>query len=127
MSLRTLAEADLSFVVEDSVNGFGWLITVTDPNGVSAEMVGLSNDVSQIIDPDTGQAISGRSGSICLRLSSIALAGLGVPRGIVDNDTKPWVIRFNDINGLPYVFKVMQSNPDRALGVVTCILEVYKA
>ena len=126
MNLREKAESDLARILE-SATGFGWPITITDPAGVSAPLIGYSNDISQVIDPDTGIAVSGRSASVTLRISSIYAAALSLPKGIADSGSKPWVIQFNDINGLPYTFKVAQSNPDRGLGIVTCILETYVA
>lgn len=126
MSLRQLAEADLGVILEDSVTGFGWPITITDPDGNVGSLTGFSDDIAQVIDPDTGQAVSGRLASVALRASSLAMEGLTLPRGIADTTGKPWVVEFADINGAPYKFKVSQSNPDRALGLVTCILELYE-
>jgi hypothetical protein len=126
MSLRTLAEKHLGFILEDSATGFGWPITVTDPSGLSLPFTGYSDDIAQVIDPDTGQAVSGRLASVALRISSLYEAGMALPRGIADSASKPWVIEFNDINGLPYKFKVSASNPDRALGALVCLLEVYE-
>ena len=125
MSLRQVAEADLASILEDSVDGFGWPITVTDPGQNSANLVGFSNDIAQLIDPETGQAVSGRVASVSLRISSLTAAGLGLPQGIADAKNKPWVVQFDDINGNAYKFKVSQSNPDRAIGIVTCLLELY--
>lgn len=125
MSLRELAEQDLGAILEDSTTGFGWSITVTDPAGTSVPLTGFSDDISQVIDPDTGQLISGRHASVALRISSLVLAGLELPRGISNTSMKPWVVTFDDINGNAHTFKVQQSNPDRALGLVTCILESY--
>lgn len=125
MGLRSLAESDLAAALEDSAGGFGWPITVTDPNGVTADLVGSSSDIGQVIDPDTGEAVSGRLASISLRLSSLAAKGLTLPQGIADAAKKPWLVSFDDIGGTPYTFKVQQSNPDRALGVVVCLLELY--
>lgn len=127
MSLRLLAETDLGLIVEDGVTGFGWPITVTDPSGNmnNDNLFGLSDDIAQIIDPDTGQAVSGRLASVAIRIARLTEVGLGLPRGIADDNSKPWIVEFNDINGLPYKFKVAQSNPDRALGLVTCLLEAY--
>lgn len=125
MSLRQLAEADLGTILEDGVTGFGWPITITDPAGNAGTLTGFSDDIAQIIDPDTGQAVSGRLASVALRISSLALEGLTLPKGIADAGSKPWVIEFDDINGNAYKFKVSQSNPDRALGLVTCLLELY--
>jgi len=125
MSLRVEAEADLAFILEDEVYGFGYSITVTDPDGSVGDLTGFSNDISQVIDPDTGQAVSGRLASAALRISSLTAAGLALPVGIADTTGKPWLIQFDDINGNPFTFKVSQSNPDRALGVVICLLELY--
>ena len=126
MSLRQLAETDLGVILEDSVTGFGWLITVTDPSGNAQPLTGFSDDIAQVIDPDTGQVLSGRLASVALRISSLTTAGLGLPQGTADATQKPWLIAFNDINGNAFTFKVMQSNPDRALGLVSCILELYQ-
>lgn len=126
MSLRQLAESDLGAILEDSVHGFGWSVKITDPTGESRTLTGLSDDIAQIIDPDTGQAVSGRLASIALRISSLTTAGLNLPEGVADSSRKPWIVEFNDINGNPYKFKVSQSNPDRALGIVTCLLELYR-
>ena len=125
--LREQAETDLAGILEDGVYGFGWPITVIDPAEVSAALVGFSNDVAMVIDPETGQAVSGRSASVALRISSLTAAGLELPKGVSDAGSKPWRVNFDDINGAPHTFKVSQSNPDRALGVVTCLLEVYTA
>lgn len=127
MGLREIAENDLAFILEDSEQGFGYSITVTDPAETSVSMTGFSNDIAQLIDPDTGQAVSGRLASAVLRLSSLTAAGLEIPQGIADASVKPWLIAFDDINGNSFVFKVANSNPDRALGVVSLILELYTA
>lgn len=128
MGLRQLAESDLGTILEDSVTGFGWQIVVISPDGeLQAAMTGSSDDIAQVIDPDTGQAVSGRLASVALRTSSIYAAGFTeLPQGIDDSTVTPWLILFNDINGQPYKFKVVQSNPDRTIGLVTCILELYR-
>lgn len=126
MGLRDLAEQDLGAILEDSIYGFGWPITLTDPAGLTdPNLIGFSNDISQIIDPDTGQLVSGRLASVALRISSLTLAGFGLPKAIADQNSKPWVVTFNDINGTSHTFKVRQADPDRALGLVICILEAY--
>lgn len=124
MSLRELAEQDLAVVLENG-SDFGWPITVTDPDGLSGSLTGSSTDIAQVIDPDTGEAVSGRMAAVTLRISSLTAAGLGLPVAIADSTGLPWRVTFDDINGTPYTFLVAQSNPDRALGVVTCILRIY--
>jgi hypothetical protein len=128
MSLRDLAEQDLGRILEDRATGFGWPVTLTDPAGLSDDsLTGFSDDISQTIDPDTGELVSGRLASVALRISSLLAAGFAVPRGVPDQGSKPWVVTFNDINGTAHTFKVRQANPDRALGMVVCILEGYDA
>lgn len=127
MGLRSDAEADLGAILEDSVRGFGWPITVTDPSGNVAPLTGDSGDISQLIDPDTGQAVSGRLAHVSLRISSlVASPVVGIPRTIADSTSKPWLITFDDINGTSYTFKVSESDPDRKLGLVICLLELYE-
>ncbi len=127
MSLRQLAESDLGLILEDGVTGFGWPITITDPSGSTGTgpLTGFSDDIAQIIDPDTGQAVSGRLASVAIRISTLTAAGLALPQGIADAGIKPWLVQFDDINGNPFTFKVAQSNPDRALGLITLLLELY--
>lgn len=125
MSLREQAAADLKTIVED-LDGFGWPITVTDPFGITAALRGLSTDIGHTIDPETGVAVSGRRASIAIAIASLTAAGLGIPRGIADASSKPWVIVFNDIGGIAHTFKVCEAMPDRAIGVVTCLLATYK-
>lgn len=128
MSLRALAEQDLGVILEGDAYGFRWPITVTDPAGLTDDtLYGFSDDISQVIDPDTGQLVSGRLASVALRTSTLLAAGFTeLPRGVADSSSKPWIVAFNDINGTAHAFKVRQSNPDRALGMVTCILEAYE-
>ena len=127
MSLRALAEQDLGVILESDANGFRWPVTITNPEGTTvSSLYGLSNDISQTIDPDTGELVSGRLASVALRISSLVTAGFSdLPRAVADNAVKPWIVTFNDINGTSHTFKVRKSDPDRALGLVMCTLEAY--
>lgn len=125
--LRERAEKDLSFILEDPVHGFGWPITITDPGGTSKGLTGFSSDISQIIDPDTGQIVSGRLATCTIRMSSLLPEIVTLPEGISDAAVKPWLVKFDDINGKEFKFKVAQSNPDRELGVLFLILELWVA
>ena len=125
MSLRTQAAADAAAILEDSTTGFGWAITVTDPDATSADLTGFSSDIHQLVDPQTGVTVSGRSASVVLRIASLTAAGLGIPVGVAGASSKPWIVAFDDIVGTAWSFKVRESMPDRAIGVVICTLEPY--
>lgn len=126
MGLRELAEADLAVIIEDENFGFGREITLTNPDGDSETLIGFTNDVSQVTDPETGQLVSIRLASATLRISTITISG-GLPEGVADASAKPWRVSFEDILGNMIEYKVAQGNPDRALGVIFLVLELYKA
>lgn len=124
MSLRHTAAIDCGLILEDTL-GFAYDICITDPSGTSAKLLGFSNDVSEIIDPDTGEAVSGRTATIAIRIELLSCKGMGIPENVSEADKKPWVVVFDDINGNPFTFKVFDSKPDRSLGLVVCHLESY--
>lgn len=124
-SLRSLAISDGTEILEDSVEGAGWPIEVTDPDGTTADLTGFSQDIGQVIDPETDQVVSGRLASVVLPIASLTAAGLGIPEGIADATSKPWVMVFDDSEGVEHTFKVSESHPDRTIGQVLCFLEVY--
>ena len=126
MGLRERAEADLSFLLEDAATGFGWNVTITSPAGLSADLVGMSTDIGQAIDVQTGMVVSGRSATLALRIASLSAAGFEIPTGVMESDARPWVVEFLDINGAAHVFKITATEPDRTLGLVLCRLEFYK-
>jgi hypothetical protein len=125
MGLRDVAEADLAVILEDDECGFGWSINLTDPQGTSEDFTGFSGNISAAIDPETGVPISGQLAHFSLRLSSIIGAGLEVPRGEASETVKPWLAKFDDIDGVNHTYKVKFSDPDYTLGIVVGVLEVY--
>lgn len=126
MGLRETARNHLGIIL-NSTRGFSWPIKITDPSGTIGNLQGFSNDVSDLIDPETGQPVSGRQASIAVSVASLTAAGLGLPKGISDSASKPWVVEFTNTDLKSYKFKVMRSNPDNVLMVVTCALEIYKS
>jgi hypothetical protein len=125
VGLREIAATDLVAILENE-DDFGWPIMVTDPDEYTASLVGFSTDVHEMIDPETGLAVSGRTASVAISIRTLTGAGFALPRSIADSDKKPWVIVFDDIDGKEHTFKVQEARPDRALGVVVCLLEAYK-
>ena len=126
MGLRQQAAADLKAILEDSAAGFGWPVTVTDPTGARLDMVGFTNDVNLTIDPSTGISVAGRSISVALAIASLLAGGLDIPRAVADSASKPWLVEFEDAQGQLLRFKIADTNPDRALGIVVCMLEFWK-
>lgn len=126
MNIRELAQLDLEMTLEDDVNGFGWDIIITDPSGKTDTLQGQAGDIGLQIDPDTGQAVSGRQAHCALRLSTLEAAGFDIPVKISDKTQKVWKFEFNDINGKQWTYTVAESMPDRTLGLVNIMLGAYK-
>jgi hypothetical protein len=124
VGLRADAEQDLAFILEDEDCG-GVPVILINQDEEAAAFIGQSGDISQVIDPDTGQAVSGRLAHVSLRISSILAEGFTLPRGISRSTEKPWLAIFTDFQGAAYRFKIQSSQPDRTLGIVTCLLELY--
>ena len=122
MSLRSLATDDLNII---TTTGFAVPIIITNPAGASDVVQGYSNDIANVIDPDTGQIISGRAVSVAISLRSLSDKGFGIPQGIEKATSRPWLVSFEDAEHVSYIFKILSSNPDRALGIVTCECEFY--
>jgi len=125
MNLRQLAEQDARAILGDVSFGFGWTLQITDPALTVGSFTGFSADIAQVIDPDTGQVVSGRVASVAVSLKDFTDKGMGYPRGVANSKSKPWIVEFNDLFETPHKFKVSQSNPDRTIGMITLILESY--
>lgn len=125
MGLRDLAESDLGHILEDDVAGFGWPITLINQDGEKLPLKGYSQDISEAIDPDTGQAVVGRKISVALRTSKIRAANFELPFGVADQSEKPWLVQFENLGNILATYKVADSKPDRTLGIIVCDLELY--
>lgn len=125
MSLREQAAVDAQIFVEDAAAGFATAIVLTNPNGETLDMNGLTTDVHNTIDPDTGLAVVGRNASVALSLRTLDAACFDTPRGVEDPAKKPWLVEFDDILGKCHTFKVSEAQPDAEMGVLVCTLEAY--
>jgi len=127
MGLRQEIRRYSKIILSDVKHGFAWSLVVTDPDGNSACMTGFATDIADLIDPETGQGISGRQAEVTLHMDTLTDAGLKHPAYIASGEGKPWTVKFNDIEGEAHTFKVMRSAPDRTTGLVLLYLEAYVA
>ncbi len=126
MGLRQEIRHHANIILTDETHGFAWPLVVTDPNSISAKLTGFSTDIADLIDPETGQAISGRQAEVTIAFDSLAAVfGGRHPAYVASEDGKPWTVRFEDIEGVSHIFKVLRSAPDRTTGVILLYLEAY--
>lgn len=121
MSLRERARADLERITTNTAH-FGWPIVVKSPDGQERAVVGLSGDIGQTIDPNTGLHITGRRAYVSISMGQ--LEGMTPPRGFLEGP--PWLVRFDSVMGQPRTYRVLECLPDEAIGVFTCTLESYR-
>ena len=123
-SLRAQAERDLATTLEGD---WGVPVTITDPDGKAATLQAQSGDIGVTIDPETAAPVAGRRAHVALRMVSLAAAGFGsLPRAHSSGVGMPWVVRFDDLAGGSHSFAVRHTYPDRALGVLVCIVEHWR-
>jgi hypothetical protein len=124
--LRQIAHEDAQEIMSDT-DGFSWPCTVTSPGGLSHDFLCRSTDIHLSIDPGTGEMVSGRHASVVLLMVELSLVGFETICGVADNTGKPWVVAVDNIEGTPGVYRVAETHPDNALGLVVCFLEAYTA
>ena len=124
MSLVDLAASDFESIARNT-NEWGRSIILQNPSGETVKITGITGDISEVVDPDTGQLVQGRRVHIRIPLSDLTVAGFQIPENIPDTGEKPWLVRFFDTQKVEYLFRVVQPLPDRTLGSITLILEVY--
>lgn len=123
MGLLSDAASDVRAILEDT-DGFGLEMTVSNPDQESATITGIPADIGQQMDPETAQAVSGRTVHVALPLA--ALASLGTPRGIHDERSKPWLVTMQlPGDSAARTYKVIDTMPDK-IGVIVCILSDYQ-
>ena len=116
MNLNQIAESDLSFILEDSDNGFGYEFILIDGDDNEYEITGRVNDIGFFVDLESGLAVTGRNCEITIRISSI--------------DTMPqknWKCIYTDTNDNEYtLFVAVSPKVDRSLGIYLITLEAAK-
>lgn len=127
MGLRETFVADAREFLNDRDEGFGWDVTVVAPDATEANLTGFTADIGTTIEPETGEMVSGRRASVALHILDLQDADLGIPVNVPDAAGMPWVVRFLDFDGVTLrSYKVIDTMPDRAIGVVVCILESFQ-
>ena len=125
MSIRDQIQKDLDVTLSNT-QGFGNGFTLTDPSGAQGNFIGQTGDIGELIDPDTGLAVSGRLAFAVVAIGDLQLSGLtGFPIGISDKNSKPWLCEFGAPATSDQCYKVKSTMPDRTVGVIKMILELY--
>ncbi len=126
MSIRDLAASDHAAIVQDVAGGFAIPIVVTNPEGVSLSMNGLTTDVGEVVDMQSGMEIAGRRVSVQILTAPLIAAGMGEPRAVMDGNAKPWLVTFANVQGVPRTYKIFDVKPDEIFGSHKCLCEAWQ-
>ena len=118
MNIRDIAENDLSFILEDSVNGFGIEFKLVSPDQTEYNLTGSYTDIGFFIDPQTGVGVDGSYQEIVFRISSFVSQG-----GTVYPDRDLWHIENVKVNGIKVIesYGIASVQTDKTLGVIKII------
>lgn len=124
MNLIEQAESDLSFTLEDSVNGFGVDFILVDSAKNEYELTGQTTDIGFFIDPSTGVGVNGRYAEVVFRLSSfVSAGGTSFPERLTG-----WFVKDVEINGIKSEenYSIQIAPIDRKLGIMKMIMSITR-
>lgn len=125
MSLFDDAASDWQEILNDDI-GATVPCTVTNPSGVSQSFLCRHMDISQQIDPETEEIISGRQVGVSIDLKDLAAVSFDGVCAIEDKKKKPWKVTVANILGTSGTYKVAMTSPDFILGNMLIYLETME-
>mgnify|MGYP000601476612 CR=1 FL=1 len=125
MGLRQNASADLKSILENDQTGFAHDIVLIPPVGDEIALKGTTTNISSIIDPDTGQLVSGNYVEMSLVMASVYASTPDLPKAEPSANKKSWKAKFSNISGVENTYRIIETLPDKELGVLVCILESF--
>ena len=120
-SILEQAALDVAAILQDTTGG-GLSIQIRDPNGDTETIVGWAADIGLRIDNETGQSVTGRTVQVSLPTAALTL---GIPRGQLDESSRPWTMRFQlPARSTAETYRITETMPDQ-IGCLVCFLEPY--
>lgn len=105
--------------------GFSTDIVLIDPNGVEYPLKSILTVIHNLIDPDTGQPVSGYLATASINRLDLNALGITLPEGVSDELQRPWTVRETNIDGVVVTYKITRAAPDEANGNILCDLGSY--
>jgi hypothetical protein len=125
MSLLDIARRDAQRIINSNKFGFSSSVTLIDQAGVEYPINAIVSVIHNLVDPDTGQPVSGSLATASINTLDLIALGVQIPEGEADETKKPWLIREADIQGNTVTYAIVRSAPDKANGNILCDLNEY--
>ena len=125
MSLFQRLQKDSQRIMNSSKFGFSTDIVLIDPNDVEYPLKSILTVIHNLIDPDTGQPVSGYLATASINRLDLNALGITLPEGVSDELQRPWAVRETNIDGVVVNYKITRAAPDEANGNILCDLGSY--
>lgn len=123
MNLLQRAKNDLNKILSSD---FAQEIEIKSPAGIIYNATGNYMQVALDIDPETGTPVSGSRASVSIPLEQFVNLQIEIPKRILGNDQKPWIIKTVDSLGISRSYTVVDSLPDQMIQNLVLILELFE-
>ncbi|WFS86283.1 hypothetical protein vBVhaSMAG7_066 [Vibrio phage vB_VhaS_MAG7] len=125
MSLLQRLQKDSQRIMNSSKFGFSTDIVLIDPNDVEYPLKSILTVIHNLIDPDTGQPVSGYLATASINRLDLNALGITLPEGVSNELERPWTVRETNIDGVVVTYKITRAAPDEANGNILCDLGSY--
>lgn len=125
MSLFDDAAIELREIINDDL-GATVVCTITSPDDVFYSFNCCMSDISQTLDVNTRERISGRRIEISVSMLDLAEVGFESIRGVEKKTEKPWRVEFNNVISKEGTYKIVETAPDSSLGIVVIHMEIMR-
>lgn len=126
MSLLDRVQKDAQRIMNSEKFGFSTPLVLTEPNGTTHDLKGIVSVIYNLIDPDTGQPVSGFLATVSLNKLDLLDAGIDIPVGEMDTNSRPWAVETTLVGGETILTKVVRSSPDKTNGNILIDLGKYE-
>lgn len=125
MGLLERMRKDAQKIMNSDKFGFSTDITLVEPDGTEHSFKSIISVIHNLIDPDTGQPVSGYLATASINRLDLNDLGLTLPEGESSELERPWLVRETNIDGVVVTYKLVRAAPDEANGNILCDLGSY--
>ena len=126
MSLLDRVQKDSQRILNSEKFGFSTPLVLTDPSETAHDLKGIVSVIHNLIDPDTGQPVSGFLATVSLNALDLRDKGIDMPEGEMDSNSKPWKVQTTVVGGVQISTKVTRVAQDETNGNILIDLGNYE-
>ncbi len=125
MNLISRVQKDSQRIMNSERFGFSVPIVLTEPDGTAHSFKGLVSIIHNLIDPDTGEPVSGFLATVSINVRDLNAAGVEVPEGVMSETERPWLVTETNQFGVEQTLKIVRAAPDETNGNILIDLGAY--